>query len=460
MSDFGRTNPSVIIIGAGASGTAAASKLYQNGIENITILEAENRIGGRIHSVAFDNLYIDLGAQWCHGEKGNVVYELVKDLDILKDDTFVTNLYHSSKGVIDEEFRNKIWEVFKSGKKAESLAKSLTESFEEEAWEDEGLAQECLEWLRKWALLNEGAFSWFNVSGRSDFEHCEGNLRLSWDGLGYKTILDILMCKFPVGRHPMPIESKIMLNKEVCQISWDEQAVVDCADGTTYVADHVIVTTSLGVLKNYHKTLFYPTLPQGKVEAIEVLGFDSVGKIYLHFPNRWWNDNFDNINFVWSEQDLEKTAEAFPHGPKKEGKSWITAIFAIHVVPKCPNLLVAQIAGEFVSEIENSPDELIIRGMGYILHKFLEKQHVPDKIIRENWYSNSHFHGAYSFQTVASQKRGCSQANILAQPLLTVDGKPTLLLAGEATHPKYYSTVHGAIQTGFREAERLIDFYK
>lgn len=46
---------SIVIIGAGASGVAAAAKLKENGFKNITILEAKNRIGGRINTVNFGN---------------------------------------------------------------------------------------------------------------------------------------------------------------------------------------------------------------------------------------------------------------------------------------------------------------------------------------------------------------------------------------------------------------------
>lgn len=45
--------PKIVIIGAGASGIAAASKLLENGYQNVTILEAENRIGGRVYSTRF-----------------------------------------------------------------------------------------------------------------------------------------------------------------------------------------------------------------------------------------------------------------------------------------------------------------------------------------------------------------------------------------------------------------------
>lgn len=44
-------SPKIVIIGAGPSGIAAASRLLQNGFNNITILEAEDRIGGRVYSV-------------------------------------------------------------------------------------------------------------------------------------------------------------------------------------------------------------------------------------------------------------------------------------------------------------------------------------------------------------------------------------------------------------------------
>lgn len=57
-------NKRIIIIGAGASGIAAATKLFENGYKNILILEAENRIGGRINTIPFASNVVDMGAQW------------------------------------------------------------------------------------------------------------------------------------------------------------------------------------------------------------------------------------------------------------------------------------------------------------------------------------------------------------------------------------------------------------
>lgn len=60
--------PSIIIIGAGAAGISAATQLISNGLTNVTIVEAENRIGGRVHSVPFGGTTVDLGAQWVENQ--------------------------------------------------------------------------------------------------------------------------------------------------------------------------------------------------------------------------------------------------------------------------------------------------------------------------------------------------------------------------------------------------------
>lgn len=54
----------IVIIGSGAAGFAAASKLVSNGFENVVILEAEDRIGGRVNTIPYGANVLDMGAQW------------------------------------------------------------------------------------------------------------------------------------------------------------------------------------------------------------------------------------------------------------------------------------------------------------------------------------------------------------------------------------------------------------
>lgn len=57
-------NRKIVIVGAGAAGLAAATKLVSHGFRNLLILEAENRFGGRINTIPFGANVLDMGAQW------------------------------------------------------------------------------------------------------------------------------------------------------------------------------------------------------------------------------------------------------------------------------------------------------------------------------------------------------------------------------------------------------------
>ncbi|KAB0795403.1 hypothetical protein PPYR_12242 [Photinus pyralis] len=423
----------IVIIGAGAAGIAAASRLYKNGFTNIKILEASNRIGGRIHSVQLGEHFIDLGAEWCHGE--NLVYEMVKNLQMLTDDASSSLVYHSRL------------------KRMDVLKDLAWESKEELA-----LVEECLDLLQRHVETVFAVFSWLKLAHKSDLKPTEGNNYLGWNGLGYKTILEILM-------GDAPVQDSIFLNKRVGRIYLTpRKARVKCTDGSSHIADHVIWTPSLGVLKRHYSTLFRPKLSKRKIRSIQSLGYDAIAKIFLHFPHKWWNADFGGAEFVWNKEDLQNSAHEFPEGPKLGNLSWTTRILSIFPNQKNPNVLSAWYSGELVPEIEKLTDDTIIDGLMHILPQFLADEYPnitrPDRILRKSWYADPHFYGTYSFESVESQKLGESQAAVLSEPIVTKTGKSILLFAGEATSQFYFSTVHGAIETGFREADRIINLYK
>ena len=78
----------VIIIGAGAAGLAAAVRLDSLNIDDVLVLEAsEARVGGRVWSERLrgEGPRVEMGAQWIHGEEGNMVYKLASDLGFLEE---------------------------------------------------------------------------------------------------------------------------------------------------------------------------------------------------------------------------------------------------------------------------------------------------------------------------------------------------------------------------------------
>ncbi|MEV6710698.1 FAD-dependent oxidoreductase [Lentzea sp. NPDC051208] len=79
VSDGGEdARPSVLVMGAGISGLAAARALRELG-HPVTVLESRDRVGGRIWTDAHG---VDLGAHRIHGTDGNPITELVEDLGI------------------------------------------------------------------------------------------------------------------------------------------------------------------------------------------------------------------------------------------------------------------------------------------------------------------------------------------------------------------------------------------
>jgi monoamine oxidase len=70
------------------------------------------------------------------------------------------------------------------------------------------------------------------------------------------------------------VDGHIKYKKEVICIKWKNfpgnKVTVECSDGSSYTADHAIVTVSLGVLKEKARSMFYPALPPQKLNAIKV----------------------------------------------------------------------------------------------------------------------------------------------------------------------------------------------
>lgn len=107
--------------------------------------------------------------------------------------------------------------------------------------------------------------------------------------------------------------------------------------------------------------------------------------------------------------------------------------------------------------MEALSDEDVVNSCQYVFDKFLAKESASKitEVKTSKWKTNGHFAGTYSYHPCES-----SYANDLAEPICNVENIPKILFAGEATHDHYFSTVHGAIDSGRNEAERLIKLYK
>lgn len=206
----------IVIVGAGLSGISAAAKLMENGYNDIVILEAENRIGGRVETVPFDGGFIDMGAQWCHGEGVNPIYNLVKDFfkfgDTGYDNTDIT--YYLSNGSLANQEQALLLEAFgyeinddftEMSKFKGSLAEFFILKYKEGLKKDPyntlpaDLASQMLDWFEKDALAFVGSQSWFDASAKLNALQevlQTGNQYQTWLNKGYKTVFDFITVRY------------------------------------------------------------------------------------------------------------------------------------------------------------------------------------------------------------------------------------------------------------------------
>ncbi|RVE40948.1 hypothetical protein evm_014402, partial [Chilo suppressalis] len=282
---------------------------------------------------------------------------------------------------------------------------------------------------------------------------------LNWKGRGYKTILDVLLNRYPDPSKEVPVE--ILLNKEVDSIRWGTHQFgndssnplvhVSCKDGSLFMAKSVIITVSLGVLKERHQELFKPPLPTNKITAINNLELCILDKIYVEFTEAWWSKSTAQFNILWRDQDKAKFSDM----------KWVTLIFGANTVANQPNVLLFWLYGVGAKEMEQVSQEDVEKGIGMLLKMFMENFDVTPvkKALRSQWASDPLVRGAYSYRSVSTEMNGGS-ATDLSEPLYHDGSFPVVCFAGEATSHHRHNSVHGAVEAGFREADRLIESFK
>lgn len=203
----------IIIIGAGLSGIAAGAKLMENNFTDITILEAEGRIGGRIHSIEFggDDKKIDLGGQWVQGQHGNVIYEMTKDHVEFQTTPFIQTFFLSNGSLANQEDWLQLVvlasTIFESLDEMRTFNGSFGDFFNEKYKKalsspdysavDKHLAELIKESMHTQQNAHFASKSWFDVSSKlnADLENAAGDQAISWKDKGYITVVDYITVK-------------------------------------------------------------------------------------------------------------------------------------------------------------------------------------------------------------------------------------------------------------------------
>lgn len=402
----------VLIIGAGAAGLYAGYILKSKGID-FQILEAAPSYGGRLGKLTgFANFPIDIGAQWMHG-KNSIVGDLVK-----KSDTQITL----------DDGNEKYWF---NNELVSSLPRDVTEIFEEEenvpdvSFEEfavqKGFGNEYKNIVE--AIAGDSGADASNISAYWKIIE-EENWSAGDDDFKFEeTFFDFIEKEIAIH-----IQDHIQLNTVIKQIDYAGPTInVTDFNDNAYTADKVIITVPITILKS-GDIEFVPALPTEKTTAFSKIGMDAGMKVFLKFNTKFFDENIlgGNICAAYADDSIGKVQD--------------------------DNVLLAFIMGQQAEYLTSlGSDSAITNALLQELDTMYNGQASASFVAShvQNWTTNPFVRGAYSYSTV-----GMGDARKVASE--TVAKK--LYFAGEAMNTNgHHQTVHGAIETGYREVINLIN---
>ncbi|XP_062852245.1 peroxisomal N(1)-acetyl-spermine/spermidine oxidase [Trichomycterus rosablanca] len=496
MASLPALDANILIIGCGIAGIGAAQKLIKHGFKNVRIIEATSRSGGRIKTGRLGSNVVEIGANWIHGpSQENPVFRLACHYQLLDKESmseenqsvdvgghppFNPNWFSSAGRKLDLNVLGPAVELFMSlFEKCQEFHNSGGEPVPSvgEFVRKEALQIIGKEWKQDQAT-RELSLALFSMMLK--FECCvSGTNSMDDVGLGafgmYKTFPG-LDCTFPGGyegliEHMMNELPKdiVLFNKPVKCIHWNNTqkqssskgrtcpVTVECINGETFNADHVIVTVPLGYLKKHHDTLFEPVLPLHKRHSLQRMGFGTNNKIFLEFEQPFWEEDCEAVYLIWEDEtdlvDVVSDVKA----------AWTRKLFGFTVLKpteRFGHVLCGWIAGHESEYMETLSELEVMQDVTQLIRRFTGNPTIaPRKLLRSQWFHEPYTCGSYSYLA-----KGCSGQDLdnLTEPLpLTgLNAEPLqVLFAGEATHRHFFSTVHGALLAGWREADRLILHY-
>lgn len=410
----------VIVIGAGISGLAAAKKLKENGF-NVVVLESQNKIGRRLRTDRTLGLAFDEGASWIHGITGNPITALAQQAGmntaLTDDDSFLS---YDVGGAVrsdavfsqaEDELYTILKTMIKSGKVTQSFETVFKSLYPAKAndrlWKF---------FLSTYVTFDTGDLNNLSSMLYNEGEEFGGEERISTNG--YDTIPNYLATGLT-----------IQLNQRVTKIEYADTNVKVEHNATISEADYVLVTVPLGVLKN-NSIQFTPALPIAKQNAIQKVGMNCVNKFLLTWNTAFWDD----VHYISYTPEIRDKFNYFLNVRKFHPTA---------------NALMTFAYADYARQTETMTDAQIINEiMGHLKDIYGTGIPAPTVMVRTKWQTNENSFSAYSYTAVGTEMRHFDD---LAEEI-----NDKLFFAGEHTETDYFSTAHGAYLSGIREADKLI----
>ncbi|MFY7810902.1 MAG: flavin monoamine oxidase family protein [Flavobacterium sp.] len=413
-------NKTVVVVGAGISGLAAAKKLKENGF-TVIVLEAQDKIGGRLRTNRSLGFAFDEGASWIHGIDQNPLTTLAQKAGMttaFTDDESIKSYDHDGRLRPNNQYNNAVNELYNI---LETLNKKgkLNESFESVFNENYPLKAKDRLWqslLSTFVTFDTGDLNNLSSLYYNEGEVFGGEERIATNG--YDKIPNYLA-----------LGLDIKLNQKVTKIDYSGSKIKIIHNQTTTEADYVLVTVPLGVLKK-NRIAFCPELPNKKLEAIKKIGMSTVNKFLLTWETAFWDD----VQYISYTPIIKDKFNYFVNLKKNNPRINALMTFAYaDYARQTENMTDAEIIKEIMTHLEN------------IYGKNIPK---PTNFLRTKWHSNENSFGSYSYTAKETMMQHFEE--------MAKEINDKVFFAGEHTEVDYFSNAHGAYLSGIREANKII----
>lgn len=399
----------VVVIGAGAAGIGAARYLAAGNVDTL-LIEASARAGGRASTETHGGFPLDLGCGWLHSADDNPLVDIARKLGLTIDRTVPP----WQRAMPEDHFAAAGQRAFRTAQRA------FYERLEAAAREDaDRSAADLLDRASPWAPLIDAVSTYVNgcelakLSTKDFDNYCDTaiNYRVVE---GYGALFERMAQDLPV-----------VYGCAVEQVDHSGSRVrVDTSNGavTTRAA---ILCVSTNILSREHLRIT-PALPD-KLHAAAMLPLGIADKIFLSVDR----------------------AELLPDNSRLFGRTDRSDTGAYHLRPFGRPLIEGYFGGDCARTLEQGGlagfAAFAIDEICDMLGNDWRKRLKP--LVASSWANEPFALGSYSHALPGhSDKRA-----VLAAPV-----ENRLFFAGEATHPHYFSTAHGAYESGVRAAREAV----
>lgn len=300
----------VVIVGAGAAGLTAANELRKAGL-SVVVLEARDRVGGRLWTDVIDGAMLEIGGQWVSPDQ-DALKDTIRDLGL---ETF--SRYREGDSVYvgpDGEAKRFTGEMFPVSAETEAAIAEVTERLDamvaeidpDRPWAHPKAAEwdsvSWDAWLREQTDDDEAVRNLAFATGSAmltkpthTFSLLQSLLMAASAG-SYSNLVDadfILDERVVGGLQQVPLllaerlGDDVLLNQPVRTLEWGESGVTAITDELTVHARHAILALA-PIL--YNRISFVPPLPRRQHQMHQHLSMGFVVKVHAVYDRPFWRE--------------------------------------------------------------------------------------------------------------------------------------------------------------------------